>query len=135
MAGRRPCRVSAPARNRRAARPTVYGYIALDHDDETEIERLFDQLTDHATAEGLELVEVYVERNTQPDLIIRPALSVLLAAVVRSAGCGVLVPTPAHISPIDSVRKAIETEVELSGGTMMMLAGRDHSESRENRPS
>jgi hypothetical protein len=115
-------------------RPEVYGYIAFDHDDETEVERLYDQLTAHATAEGLELVEVYVERNVPPDLIVRPALTVLLEAVVRVEGCGVLVPTPAHISPVASVREAIETEIELLGGRIM-LAGRDQHEPEEEQTS
>jgi len=53
-------------------RPTVYGYISLQHDDEDEVTALHDQLTAYAEAEGLALAEVYVDRNVMPGQIIRP---------------------------------------------------------------
>jgi len=107
--------------DRRATRPTVYGYISLQHDDEDEITALHDQLTAYAKDEGLALAEIYVDRNVMPGQIIRPGLTVLLDAVVRTDGCGVLTPTANHLSSSQAVRRAIEMEIEILGGRLTVV--------------
>lgn len=98
---------------------TVYGYISLVNDDETHIERLHDQLTAHARVEGLTLAEVFVDRCTAPARIVRPGLTVLLEAVMRTEGCGVLVISPDHLSPVPAVRHAMEVEIEILGAQVL----------------
>ncbi len=99
----------------------MYGYISLQHDDEDETAALRDRLTVYAEAEGLALVEIYIDRNVRPGQIIRPGLTVLLDAVLRTEGCGVLVPTVNHLSPASAVRRAVEVEIELLGGRLMVV--------------
>jgi len=100
---------------------TAYGYLALEDDDETEIERLHDLLTAHAAAEGLTLAEVIVDRNTSPGRIVRASLTVLLDAVLRAEGCRVLVPHPDALSPVPAVRRSITVEIEGLGATLSYL--------------
>jgi len=46
---------------------------------------------------------------------------VLLDAVVRTDGCGVLVPTANHFSSSQAVRRAVEVEIGLLGGRIMVV--------------
>lgn len=101
--------------------PTVYGYLSLDHDDEAEVTALHERLTAHARAEGLALAEVYVDRNIAPGRIVRPGLTVLLDAVMRTEGCAVLVVSPQHLSPMEPVRRAIEVEIQLLGASVILV--------------
>ncbi|CAI7977268.1 conserved hypothetical protein [Frankia sp. Hr75.2] len=109
----------------RGARPVAYGYICLQHDDEDEITELHDQVTAFAEAEGLALQEIYVDRNVRPGQTVRPGLTVVLDAVVRSeAGCVVVVPTGAHLSPEERVRGAMEVEIGMLGGRIVVVDSR-----------
>lgn len=98
---------------------TVYGYISSEHTDEAEIDRLHDQLTAHARAEGLALAEIFVDRCMPPGRIVRPGLTVLLEAVMRSEASGVLVVSADHLSPVPAVRRAIEVEIEVLGARLL----------------
>jgi hypothetical protein len=94
---------------------TVYGYISSGHADEAEIDRLHDQLTAHAESEGLALAEIFVDRGIRPGRTVRPGLTVLLEADMRSEASGVLVANLDHLSPLPAVRRAIEVEIEVLG--------------------
>ncbi|ABD12249.1 hypothetical protein CcI156_05800 [Frankia sp. CcI156] len=100
---------------------TVYGYISSEHADEAEIDRLHDQLTAHAQAEGLALAEIFVDRSIPPGRIVRPGLTVLLEAVMRSEAAGVLVASLDHLSPLPAVRQAIEVEIEVLGARVLTV--------------
>ncbi|CUU60613.1 hypothetical protein Ga0074812_14330 [Parafrankia irregularis] len=102
---------------------TFYGYISLESDDETEIERLHDLLTAHAQAEGLTLSEILVDRNTPPGRIIRAGLTVILDALLRTEGCGVLIAGPHQFSSIPAVRRTIQREIESLGATVLVIPG------------
>jgi hypothetical protein len=97
----------------------VYGYISSEHADEAEIDRLHDQLTAHAQAEGLALAEIFVDRCMPPGRIVRPGLTVLLEAVMRAEAAGVLVISADHLSPLPAVRRAIEVEIEVLGARVL----------------
>lgn len=98
-------------------RPVAYGYICLQHDDEDVITELHELVTAFAEAEGLALQEIYVDRNVRPGQTVRPGLTVVLDAVARcEAGCVVVVPTMAHLSPDERVRGAMEVEIGMLGG-------------------
>jgi hypothetical protein len=101
---------------------TVYGYISSEHADEAEIDRLHDQLTQHASAEGLTLAEIFVDRSMPPGRIIRPGLTVLLDAVIRSEAAGVLVANLDHLSSLPAVRRAIEVQIEILGAELLTTA-------------
>ena len=103
---------------------TVYGYISTGHADEAEIERLHDQLTQHARAKGLTLAEIFVDRRMPPGRIIRPGLTVLLDAVIRSEAAGVLVADLDHLSSLPAVRRAIEVQIEILGAELLTTAAR-----------
>jgi hypothetical protein len=76
-------------RGGQAVRPTVYGYISVQHEDEGEITELHNQLTMYAEAEGVALAGVYVDRNITPGRGVRPGLTALLDTVQRrSYRCG-----------------------------------------------
>jgi len=99
----------------------VYGYIRSEQGDESEIDRLHDQLTAHAQAEGLALAEIFVDRSIPPGRIVRPGLTVLLEAVMRSDASGVLVANLDHLSPLPAVRQAIEVEIEVLGARVLTV--------------
>ncbi|WP_206442875.1 hypothetical protein [Candidatus Protofrankia californiensis] len=103
-----------------------YGYLSLDHDDEDEISRLHDLLSAYAHTGGLTLAETYVDRNTLPVRIIRLGLTALLDAVSRGGGCTVLIPTPAHLSPVPAVRAAITAELDTLGAWTIILRAGEH---------
>ncbi|MCK9928851.1 hypothetical protein MXD62_16975 [Frankia sp. Mgl5] len=103
----------------------AYGYICLQHDDEDVITELHELVTAFAEAEGLALQEIYVDRNVRPGQTVRPGLVVLLDAVVRcEAGCVVVVPMGAHLSPEERVRGAMEVEMEMLGGRIVVVDSR-----------
>ncbi|KJE21186.1 hypothetical protein FF36_04526 [Frankia torreyi] len=95
----------------------VYGYIGVDHTDEAVIDRLHDQLADHAREEGMNLAEVFVDRCVPPGRLVRPGLSVLLDTVLRARG-DVLVIDVDHLSSLPAVRRAIEVEIEVLGARL-----------------
>ncbi|WP_322768784.1 recombinase family protein [Frankia sp. Cr1] len=70
---------------------TVFGYIRLEDGDGIEEDRLHDLLAAHATAEGLALADVFVDRHMPPARIVRPGLTELLAQLQRADGRAVLV--------------------------------------------
>ncbi len=113
-----------PSSAERQSARTVYGYISSEHADEAEIDRLYDQLTAHAQAEGLALAlaEIFVDRSIPPGRIVRPGLTVLLEAVMRSEACGVLVANLDHLSPLPAVRQAIEVEIEVLGARVLTVS-------------
>ena len=51
----------------RANRPPHEPHISVDHTDETVIDRLHDQLTDHARTEGMTLADIFVDRCVPPE--------------------------------------------------------------------
>jgi hypothetical protein len=65
------------------------------------------------------LAEIFVDRCTPPGRIVRPGLTVLLEAVMRSEACGVLVVSLDHLSPMPAVRQAIEVEIEVLGARIL----------------
>ncbi|CAO5183443.1 Resolvase/invertase-type recombinase catalytic domain-containing protein [Frankia sp. AiPs1] len=105
-----------------AARPSAFGYIAVQHADETEIDEHLDQLTAYAEAEGFHLVEVYVDRRIIPGSLLRPALEVLITQLKQHEGARVLVPTPDHLSPAASVRTAILSHLHALGAAVVVTA-------------
>ncbi|WP_462186620.1 MULTISPECIES: recombinase family protein [unclassified Frankia] len=113
---------------------TIYGYICIEHADEAEIDRLDDQLTAHARAEGLALAEIFVDRCMPPGRIVRPGLTVLLEAVKRSEVAGVLVVSLDHLSPLPAVRQAIEVEIEGLGGRVIYLSEPSAPDAPPSRP-
>ncbi|EFC79669.1 hypothetical protein FrEUN1fDRAFT_7206 [Parafrankia sp. EUN1f] len=100
---------------------TVYGYISLEGDDESAIERVHDLLTAHAQAEGLALKEIIVDRDTPPGRIIRAGLTVLLDTLLRTEGCGVLIAGPDQLSSIPAVRRTIQRQIENLGATVLVM--------------
>lgn len=122
MDERSPGRNPTPGPLETRTRNTVYGYISLEHADETQISRLHDQLTDHARAEGLALAEIFVDRCMPPGRIVRPGLTVLLDAIVRADGASVLVASLDHLSSLPAVRRAIEVQIEVLGAHVLTAA-------------
>lgn len=108
---------------------TVYGYIRLEDDDRDDENRLHDQLTAHAAAEGLALADVFVDRHMPPGRIVRPGLTELLARLRRTEGPAVLVTDLDHLSPSAPIRQAIESEISNAGGRVLA------SETPDGRPS
>lgn len=106
----------------------VYGYVSLEDDDEAEVERLHDELTAHAEAEGMALAEIFVDRNTPPARVVRAGLTVLLDAILRQQDCGVLVASPDQLSTLPAVRRAIEVEIEGLGAELLYLSASSLSE-------
>jgi hypothetical protein len=102
---------------------TVYGYISVEHTDEVVIDRLHDQLTDHAHTEGMSLAEIFVDRCMPPGRLARPGLNVLLDTVMRSGG-DVLVIDIDHLSSLPAVRRAIEVEIEFLGARLHTVTAR-----------
>ncbi|WP_322763395.1 recombinase family protein [Frankia sp. Cr2] len=99
-------------------RPT-FGYISVEDDNEAEIERLHEDLTAFAVAEGLRLEEIFVDRNIRPTRLVRPGLDMVLSHV-RQTGAVVLVPSEMHMSTWSVVREAIVAEVKSLGGAVMV---------------
>ncbi|WP_261575472.1 ATP-binding protein [Frankia gtarii] len=98
-----------------------FGYIRRSDGDEEEINRLYDVLTAYASCEGLALVEVYVDRHTPSDQLIRPGLSVLLSAIRHYDRTVVLVASPAHLSTSPPTRRALAAEIADSGGVVQVV--------------
>ncbi|MCM3884301.1 recombinase family protein [Frankia sp. R82] len=109
-------------------RTWAYGYLSLTGDDKQEISKLHRQVTVFADAESYTLAEVYVDRNMPPGRLIRPGLSVLLDCLRAREGCCVIVPTSDHLSTWAAIRKAIEMEIQLLGGTLLIATGHAHGE-------
>jgi hypothetical protein len=94
----------------------AYGYISLDGDDDRTIEVLSGQLVAHAAAEGLDLVEIQVDRNVMPARLMRPGLAALLGRLRgRTGRAVVLIPSRDHLSPWRPVRRVIEAELTRLG--------------------
>ncbi|WP_322760946.1 recombinase family protein [Frankia sp. Cr2] len=102
---------------------TAYGYISLEDDDETEVERLHDLITAFARAEGMAIGEIYVDRNMPSGRIVRSALTMLLDAVLRVEHSLIVVPTPEHLSNLQPIRRAIEVEIEGLGARVVTITG------------
>lgn len=101
---------------------TVYGYIRLEGDDEAEVDRLHDQLTAHATAEGWHLADVFVDRTMPSARIVRPGLTRLLEAVRATDDCAVLVADYSQFSTLPAARRAIEEELTKADCLVVSIA-------------
>lgn|GEM_PF-3952016 len=94
----------------------AYGYISVVDDDDQTIEALSGRLVAHAAAEGLDLVEIQVDRNVVPARLMRPGLSALLTRLRgRADRAVVLIPSRDHLSPWRPVRRVIEVELARLG--------------------
>lgn len=89
------------------ARSAAFGYIAVQHADEAEIEQFHDELMAYAKDHTLAIVEIYVDRRIIPGSLLRPGLDILISSLKEYDSARVLVPTADHLSPADSVRTAI----------------------------
>jgi hypothetical protein len=121
----------------------AYGYISLVDDDERIIEILSGQLVAHAAAEGLDLVDIQVDRNVLPARLMRPGLTTLFTRLRTRAGRAVvLIPSRDHLSPWRPVRRVIEAELTRLGVAVQVAeaaAGRPDASrpeaSRRPRPA
>ncbi len=103
-------------------RPSAFGYIAVQHADEAEIEQHHDQLTSYAQDQGFHLVEIYVDRRIIPGSLLRPGLDVLITRLKEYDSAHVLVPTADHLSPATSVRTAILAHLSALGAVVVVTA-------------
>ncbi|SBW20022.1 hypothetical protein FDG2_1569 [Candidatus Protofrankia californiensis] len=104
-------------------RPAAFGYFSLAHDDETEVERLHNELAAYASMEGFGLVEIFVDHNMLPGNLLRPGFETLLAGLKDHDGAYVLVPTPNHLSPSEMVRSAIVATLSEFGRNVLVVPG------------
>jgi hypothetical protein len=103
-----------------AAGQPAFGYIAVQHANEAEIEKHFGHLTAYAGDQGLHLIEVYVDRHVIPGNLLRPGLDVLMGELGEYKGARVLVPTAEHLSPAVGVRTAIVTHLSAPGADVVV---------------
>ncbi|SNQ46599.1 putative Histidine kinase-like ATPase domain-containing protein [Frankia canadensis] len=101
---------------------SAFGYIRRDDANDEEINRVHDVLTGHARREGLALVEVYVDRNTPSDQLVRAGFSVLLEELRRYDAAIVLVAGAEHLSTSPPMRRALEGEIVDCGGAVQIAA-------------
>lgn len=80
-----------------AASRSAVGYICVPHADEDRINGLDGQLTAHARRTGLDLVEVFVDRNTATSDGDRPGLALAVDTIARHPDALLLIPDLSHL--------------------------------------
>jgi len=82
-----------------APRPAV-GYICVPHADEDKIDGLDGQLTAHAHRTGLDLVEVFVDRDTTASQTDRPGLALAVDTIALHPDALLLIVDPSHLPTV-----------------------------------
>ncbi|MCM3920615.1 recombinase family protein [Frankia sp. AiPs1] len=104
------------------ARPAAFGYIAVQHADEAEIEQFHDQLMAYAESHELVVIEIYVDRRIIPGSLLRPGFDSLVGELKRHSQSRVLVPTADHLSPAPSVRAAFLAVLTELGAALVVAS-------------
>lgn len=97
------------------------GYIRIEDEDEDAVATDHDRISVYCADEGLELLEIYVDRNTGDEHQERDALTILIDHVGTAEGAIVLVPSFDHLSSAPSTRMAFTTAIEQMGGHVQAL--------------
>ncbi|MBL7496141.1 recombinase family protein [Frankia sp. CNm7] len=77
-------------------RPAV-GYVCVPHADEDRINGLDGQLTAHAQRTGLDLIEVFVDRDTTTNQSDRPGLALAVDTIALHPDTLLLIPDLSHL--------------------------------------
>ena len=104
----------------------AFGYIRLDDADETTIDELHDLITVSGTSEGYNIKEIYVDCRTPPSSIIRPGFQALTDGLAREEVAHVLVPDLDHLSPLPTIRTALEAKLGSLGSTVVQCLEPTH---------
>ncbi len=104
------------------AGPAAFGYIAVQHADEAEIEQFHDRIMACAEEHGLTIVEIYVDRRIIPGSLLRPGFDTLVGDLKRYSQSRVLVPTADHLSPAPSVRAAFLAVLTELGAALVVAS-------------
>lgn len=99
----------------------AYGYIRVEDADEGAIEALHDLITESSSAEGYSLKEIFVDRETAPDKIVRPGFQALSAELLVEEGARVLIVNMDHLSPLPAIRAALRAKLEALGSAVVTL--------------
>ncbi|MDT3443576.1 recombinase family protein [Pseudofrankia sp. BMG5.37] len=83
-----------------AAPRSAVGYICVPHADEDQINGLDGQLAAHARRTGLDLVEVFVDRDTTASQTDRPGLALAVGAITLRPDALLLIPDLSHLPTV-----------------------------------
>ena len=83
-----------------AAPRSAVGYICVPHADEDRINGLDGQLTAHAHRTGLDLVEVFVDRDTATSDGDRPGLALAVDTIALHPDALLLIPDLSHLPTV-----------------------------------
>ncbi|OHV62893.1 recombinase family protein [Pseudofrankia sp. BMG5.36] len=83
-----------------AAARSAVGYLCVPHADEDQINGLDGQLTAHARRTGLDLVEVFVDRDTTASQTDRPGLALAVDAIALHPDALLLIPDLSHLPTV-----------------------------------
>ena len=97
----------------------AFGYIRLEDADEATIEALHDLITVSGTNAGYIVEEIYIDSRTPPSSIVRPGFQALVDGLAREEVTHVLVPDLDHLSPIPTIRMALEAKLGSLGSTIV----------------
>jgi len=97
----------------------AFGYIRLDDADEATAEALHDLVTASGAAGGYDVKEIYLDCRTPPGDIVRPGFQALVEGLAREDVAYVLVPDLDHLSPLPTIRTALEAKLSSLGSTVV----------------
>ncbi len=122
-----------PGRSASTARPKVFGYLRSVEHDAGKLVILHGELVLYAGHRNLDLVEVFTDLPCAGVALERPGFRLLLRALWRCDGAGVLVPARCHLSWRDPVRERLERHVTDTGARLHVV-WHDHEQPPALRP-
>ena len=102
-------------------RPQVFGYLRSTEVEPAKLVILEGELALHAGDQGLELLDVYLDMPCAGLLAQRDGFNLLMNALWRRDGAGVLVPAQSHLSWLKPTREQLERRITDTGAQLHVL--------------
>ncbi len=110
-------------------RPQVFGYLRSTDVEPAKLVILEGELALHAGDHALELLAVYIDMPCTGLLAQRDGFSLLMNALWRNDGAGVLIPARSHLSWLTPAREQWERRIADTGARLHVLwADDEHPE-------
>lgn len=101
--------------------PSAIGYICIDEPDEQVIAAWLNEIAACCSRERLRLICTVADRGYDGRDLARPGIVELQQALKDQPGLAVVLPTLEHLSPADSIRRALVLMIRHLGGRLVVV--------------
>jgi hypothetical protein len=105
-----------------SVQPPAVAYVRLADDEDADVlARLLKDIAACCVREGVRLVRTFTDRGYDGTQLARPGIVGLQEALKETRGMAVVLPTLEHLSPADSMRRALVSMVRRLDGELIVM--------------